>query len=291
MNFRVTQIEVPFFLSLRNVISSSLMVIVFSILPMQTAISEHLPINLCEYSGPSFHEVNAMLHERVRRGDPVEKLIEQFLPSENFQVTEQPHYLPELHFSGSLEERSLTVLNPPFLETKLLIRAGTIICEDASGNVDMWGILANQTDTGELISFDLELHYDASKSAEALIDRNEALNAYRFIGDNGFHTRVLKLFAKQRNLSASELFREMEHAGYWDGNLTIPNMSAIEAAKPHLIKGYMLPLGLRPDARSKSTLFFRSGMALMNNLAWPIAAITYDPETDEIIKIEPVRSF
>lgn len=257
-------------------------------MPPAHAASTRTPINLCDYSGPSFDEVNALLHDHIRPGDHVNKLRDAVSATPEFKFGE-PKTGKFLNFSGNLLDGTFEWGEPDFIENGLKTKAAAI-CHKGNGNIDLWSIPIHTDTNQRLIEFQTILFY----VDEAFLARNEPLNASRFfdIGyESGRHLEkaVLAIWQAQ-NPTASALFAMLDDAGFIDINDNDFWISSIfrEPVIPEMPDGSALQiygqvLGKDGTSFSEDSLFFRLGWWIADgNLT---LFITYNPETDAIISI------
>ena len=277
-------------ISVRCVLSGLLAILLadeIQIIPPAHA-SARTPINLCDYSGPSFDQVNALLHDRVRPGDHVNKLRDAVSATPEFKFGE-PKTGKFLNLTGNYVDGSFQLGEPYFIENGLIRRTGTF-CFKGNGNRDLWSILIHTDINHKLIEFQTILFYvDA-----AFLARNEPLNANRHM-DIGRESRYLEKAVNDiwqaQNPTASTLFTMLDDAGFIDINDNDFWISAIfrEPGIPEMPDGsalqiYRQTLGKDGTSFAQDSLFFRLGRwVVVDNKT--VLFITYDPETDAIISI------
>lgn len=280
--------------SVRCVLSGVLAILLadeIQIIPPAHAAGDYIgtttPINLCDYSGPSFDQVNALLHDRIRPGDHVNKLRDAVSATPEFKFGE-PKIGKFLNFTGNLMDGTFEWGEPDFIENGLKRKAGAI-CHKGNGNIDLWSILIHTDTNHRLIEFQLSLFY----IDEAFLARNEPLNANRFI-DIGYESRelekaVLAIWQAQ-NPTASALFAMLDDAGFIDinDNDFWTSMIFREPGIPEMPNGsalqiYRQALGKDGTSFAQDSLFFRFGWWIADGQ--PYIFITYNPETDAIISI------
>ena len=140
-----------------------------------TARAGDAPINLCDYSGPSFDKVNALLHDRVRPGDHVDRLrnLLSATPGVIFGKMKPARFV---NFTGSLFDGTFEFLEPFTKENGLFTGAG-VECQKSQDNFDFWVVYIHAESKQELIEFQVVLFY----LDEKFTARNEALNMNRYL--------------------------------------------------------------------------------------------------------------
>ena len=252
-----------------------------------TARAGDAPINLCDYSGPTFDEVNALLHDRVRPGDHVDRLRNLLSATPGFQAGDA---IPArfLNFKGSIWEGTFEFKQPRIVSQQMLQRGGAV-CRRQAGNLDLWHVIVHRKKDGEIITFQLALFYDD----EVFTARNEKLNVNRYfdVGRNSREIeRTIKEVWKEGRIKANALFAMLREAGFVDYATSDSFAGESWRAKPEvsLVSGRKLAvfsgmLAVPNTALSDKSLLFRTGIWMADS-NWELF-ITYNPETDEIISI------
>ena len=250
-------------------------------------------INFCDFRAASYERLDALLHERIGPMTSATSFLDQFRFQDGFKVQKGVVTAKVLNYSGSIEEGFFKFPDPPAAiagPQEINILEGGIKCELGNGLADIWSIGIIVGKFGWIQEMELIFMYRDDERTSNFADRGEPLNANYFSGFNGDQVKAVIDLVRDNKYSASELFDIMRTAGFLEDNHTIPNKAAIKAAKPYALQAFNLPLGLRKTPNEESSIGFRVGAPFHEN-AFPITAITYDPGTDQIIKIERVKSY
>ena len=255
--------------------------------PAYAAKSSVEPINLCDYSGPTFDEVNALLHDRVRPGDHVDKLraAVSATPDIKFGKPKTGHFL---NFTGNYSDGTFKPEDPIFIDRDYSIGAG-VICQRENNNGDVWWIVIHSDKNQKIIEYQAILLY----RDESFSTRGESLNASRYM-DIGSGSRYLEKAVtdiwQAQSPTASTLFAMMDTAGFVDvtKNDYWLSFAFKGSGIPKLKDGaalqiYIQVVGVDGTSFSQDSLFFRMGWWVTDGR--PYFFIIYNPETDAIISI------
>ena len=254
-------------------------------------------INLCDFSGPDFRQLESRLHREVTSGDRVSKLVSKIVWNTTHRfddtnledIEDYPRQLEEFKKFLSANYAALQ----PYPDGFAIFHYQ--FCEKPNQNSDQWSLFIRADRHRRIDEFGIVLTYiDRNFAArkEPLNHRRYLVATDSFSTPTGHHrkpvTLALDSLMNDRGYSARQLIDEIIAAGFVGKPAELTELQTGAASGTRVLMHEFTfpdPLDITDHTVKGEFVYYRFGGVLNPDFKWRFVVIE-DPDTGRIVKIE-----